>query len=65
MSSSPQIALVAGANKGIGFEIARQLGQLGIEIILGARDKYRGMEAATLPCAALTAWNALTGSPPV
>ena len=40
-----KIALVTGGNKGIGFEICRQLGQQGITILLGARDEERGQEA--------------------
>jgi NAD(P)-dependent dehydrogenase (short-subunit alcohol dehydrogenase family) len=36
-----RIALVTGANKGIGFEIARQLGQEGHHILIGARDRAR------------------------
>ncbi len=43
---SSRIALVTGANKGIGFEIARQLGQAGMIVMLGARDAARG-EAAS------------------
>jgi NAD(P)-dependent dehydrogenase (short-subunit alcohol dehydrogenase family) len=43
--SNNTIALITGANKGIGFETARQLGQQGIHIIVGARDKARGEEA--------------------
>jgi NAD(P)-dependent dehydrogenase (short-subunit alcohol dehydrogenase family) len=39
------IGLVTGGNKGIGLEIARQLGRQGIAILLGARDLVRG-EAA-------------------
>ena len=39
-------ALVTGANKGIGLEIARELGNNGYEILLGARDESRGMQAA-------------------
>jgi NAD(P)-dependent dehydrogenase (short-subunit alcohol dehydrogenase family) len=44
--SNTTLALITGANKGIGFETARQLGQRGIHIIIGARDKARGEEAA-------------------
>ena len=38
-------ALVTGANKGIGLEIARELGKNGYEILLGARDESRGAQA--------------------
>ena len=39
------LALITGANKSIGFETARQLGQQGIHVIIGARDTTRGEEA--------------------
>ena len=45
MSHSNKIALVTGANKGIGFEIATKLGREGIKIYVGARSAERG-EAA-------------------
>jgi NAD(P)-dependent dehydrogenase (short-subunit alcohol dehydrogenase family) len=41
-----KIALVTGANKGIGYEIARQLGAAGATVLLGARDPGRGQAAA-------------------
>jgi NAD(P)-dependent dehydrogenase (short-subunit alcohol dehydrogenase family) len=41
-----KVALVTGANKGIGLEIARQLGQRGCTVLIGARDEQRGQEAA-------------------
>jgi NAD(P)-dependent dehydrogenase (short-subunit alcohol dehydrogenase family) len=44
--SGKRVALVTGANKGIGFETARQLGHKAITILLGARDAEKG-EAAT------------------
>ena len=40
-----KIALITGANKGIGLETARQLGKLGITVLVGARDQAKG-EAA-------------------
>lgn len=42
---SKKIALVTGANKGIGFETARQLGQQGITVIAAARNKANGIKA--------------------
>ncbi len=42
---SKKIALITGANKGIGFETARQLGKEGVSIIAGARNKERGIKA--------------------
>ncbi len=41
-----KIALVTGANKGIGLEIARQLGKRGVRVLVGARDAGRGKAAA-------------------
>jgi NAD(P)-dependent dehydrogenase (short-subunit alcohol dehydrogenase family) len=45
-TSSKKIALVTGANKGIGLEIARQLAAAGCAVLLGARNKALGEEAA-------------------
>jgi NAD(P)-dependent dehydrogenase (short-subunit alcohol dehydrogenase family) len=46
MSKAKKVALISGANKGIGFETARQLGQTGITVILGSRDLAKGEAAA-------------------
>ncbi len=42
---SNTIALITGANKGIGYEIARQLGKQNITVLIGARDEAKGAEA--------------------
>ena len=41
-----KVALITGANKGLGLEIARQLGKQGITVVIGARDAGRGQQAA-------------------
>lgn len=41
-----RIALVTGANKGIGLATARQLGAAGVKVIVGARDADKGERAA-------------------
>jgi len=46
MSGEKKVALITGANKGIGLETARQLGAQGITVLLGARDLAKGEGAA-------------------
>lgn len=56
MTHTQNIALVTGANKGIGLAIAHQLGANGYAIWLGCRDLHRGnMAAGKLRDAGMTA----------
>jgi NAD(P)-dependent dehydrogenase (short-subunit alcohol dehydrogenase family) len=43
--SDRRIAVVTGANKGFGLEIARQLAQRDVSVLVGSRDESRGREA--------------------
>ncbi|HYB13002.1 MAG TPA: SDR family oxidoreductase [Myxococcota bacterium] len=44
--SRKRIALVTGANRGLGFEASRQLARLGLRVVITARDEAKGREAA-------------------
>ncbi len=41
-----RVALVSGANRGLGLEVARQLSEQGMTVLLGARDLDKGLLAA-------------------
>jgi NAD(P)-dependent dehydrogenase (short-subunit alcohol dehydrogenase family) len=49
----PKVAVVTGGNRGIGFEICRQLAGLGMQVVLASRDPAKG-EAAV---ARLAEWD--------
>lgn len=46
MATGKKLALVTGANRGIGFETARQLGQKGVTVIVAARTLRSAEETA-------------------
>ncbi|KAJ9563422.1 hypothetical protein OSB04_008582 [Centaurea solstitialis] len=44
-SGKNRYAVVTGANKGIGFEICKQLASNGVKVVLTSRDEKRGIDA--------------------
>jgi NAD(P)-dependent dehydrogenase (short-subunit alcohol dehydrogenase family) len=46
MPDPKAVALVTGGNRGLGFEICRQLAKNGQRVLLGSRDASKGEEAA-------------------
>ncbi len=48
MKTNNKTAFITGANRGLGFETARELGEQGIHVVLGARDLASGEAAARL-----------------
>jgi NAD(P)-dependent dehydrogenase (short-subunit alcohol dehydrogenase family) len=47
MARDKKVALVTGANRGIGLETARQLGQKGVTVVVGARTLKAAEETAS------------------
>ncbi|KAL2470133.1 NAD(P)-binding Rossmann-fold superfamily protein [Abeliophyllum distichum] len=46
--SKETVAVVTGANKGIGFALVKRLAELGLTVVLTARDNGRGLNAVEL-----------------
>jgi NAD(P)-dependent dehydrogenase (short-subunit alcohol dehydrogenase family) len=46
--AADKVAFITGGNKGLGLETARQLGKLGIKVVIGARDLAKGKAAVEL-----------------
>lgn len=46
MSTTQKVAVVTGANRGLGLEAARQLAKKGYQVILTSRDEKKGKAAA-------------------
>jgi NAD(P)-dependent dehydrogenase (short-subunit alcohol dehydrogenase family) len=44
--AAQKLALVTGGNRGIGLEVARQLANQGVHVVIAARDAEKGQEAA-------------------
>jgi NAD(P)-dependent dehydrogenase (short-subunit alcohol dehydrogenase family) len=42
-----RIALVTGANQGVGFQVAKELAANGVTVFVGSRNVERGEAAAT------------------
>src|ERR1700722_10513013 len=45
MKMNNQVALITGANRGLGLQTARELGKLGITLLLGVRDVSKRQDA--------------------
>ncbi len=46
MATETKVAFITGGNRGLGLETARQLGKLGITVVIGSRDLEKGKAAA-------------------
>jgi NAD(P)-dependent dehydrogenase (short-subunit alcohol dehydrogenase family) len=44
-AKTARVALVTGANRGIGFEVAGQLASKNLTVIMGGRDREKGLKA--------------------
>lgn len=63
MQDNP-VALITGANQGIGLQIAKELAAQGFTVLVGSRNLERGEEAAREPvlfCGCRVPW--ITGTP--
>ena len=45
MMADKRVALISGANRGIGLEAARQLARKGVLVVIGSRDLDKGQAA--------------------
>jgi NAD(P)-dependent dehydrogenase (short-subunit alcohol dehydrogenase family) len=45
VAMTKRLAVVTGSNRGIGFEVSRQLARKGLQVILTSRDARKGLQA--------------------